>query len=275
MKHRLEFYHEEKVSCVVSVIFHLGQPQTMLIQLFHETFILLHKIPVWRQERGYSNATSTFVTNGDEFMNTLNKTYKSNPNFQVSLLVSLVHIFMSKINGEINPAILVKKMNSFVASESIYRSTFNLVSANLLGPSLHTVQRINANSRGPAIIHCDMNIIKEREKKIITMKKEDLTKANGKYDPVVTVAIGFDGTKVPQFLKVDHAQKAIVGGVFPDHFINVDDKTEEELKTLLDTKSSIVRTKEVKICVMSVQKPGVDKIPNYSLRSFLQGINAR
>ena len=43
------------------------------------------------------------------------------------------------------------------------------------------------------------------------MKKEDLTKATGKEDPVVTSAIGFDGTKVIQCLKVDHAHKAIVG----------------------------------------------------------------
>ena len=88
-------------------------------------------------------------------------------------------------------------------------------------------QSINANSRGTAIIHCDMNSINERAKKIITIIKEDLTKATGKEDPVVTIAIGFDGTKVTQCLKFDHAHKAIVGGVFPDHFIDVGNKTEE------------------------------------------------
>ena len=160
VKHRLQFYCESKVSCVLSVILHPGIPQTMIIQLFHETFILLHKITVWRQERGYSNATPKFVTNGDEFMNTLNKTYKSNPNFQVSLLVSLVHIFMSKINGEINTSFAIKAINSFIASDSIYRRTFYLVSANLLVPILCTFQRINAKSRGTTIIHCDMNSIK-------------------------------------------------------------------------------------------------------------------
>ena len=66
-----------------------------------------------------------------------------------------------------------------------------------------------------------------------------------------------------------------MGGVFPDHFIGVGDKTSEELKTLLDPKLSIVRAKEVKLCVMSVQKPDVGKSPNSSLGAFLQGINAR
>ena len=76
----------------------------MLIQLFHDTFIPLQKIPVCWQERGSTNATSTFFTDGDEFLNTFNKTYKINPKFQGSLLVVLMHVFMSKINGEINYA---------------------------------------------------------------------------------------------------------------------------------------------------------------------------
>ena len=72
------------------------------------------------------------------------------------------------------------------------------------------------------------------------MIKEDLTEYTEKEDPVVTISIGFDGTKVPQCLEVDHDHKAIVGGVFPDHFIDVGDKTAEELKTLLYPKVSIV-----------------------------------
>ena len=59
------------------------------------------------------------------------------------------------------------------------------------------------------------------------MTKEDLTKATGKEDPLVTIAIGFDGTKVTKFLQVHHAHKAIVGGVFPDHFIDIGNKTAE------------------------------------------------
>ena len=57
---------------------------------------------------------------------------------------------------------------------------------------------------------------------------------------MVTNAIGFESTKVLQCLQVDHAHKSIVGGVFPDHFIDVSNKAEEELKNVFDTKSSIV-----------------------------------
>ena len=171
VKCRLEFYREAKVSCVVSVILHPGRPQTILIQLLHDTFISLQKILVCWQELGSTNATSTFVTNGDEFLNTLNKTYKRNPRFQGSLLFDLMHVFMSKINAEINPEFPVNAMNFFIASDSMSRSTFDLVPANLLGPILRMVQRINSKSRGTDIIHCDMNSIKERSKNIITMTK--------------------------------------------------------------------------------------------------------
>ena len=102
----------------------------------------------------------------------------------------------------------------FIAYESMSRRIFNLASANLLGTSILTVQRINAKICGTAIIHCAMNIIKDIAKKIITMIKEDLTKATGKEDPVVTISIGFDDTNVPQCLQVYHAHKSIVGGFF-------------------------------------------------------------
>ena len=101
------------------------------------------------------------------------------------------------------------------------RRTFDLVSENILGPSICTVKRINSKSCGTDIIHCDMNSVKERSNNIITMTKEDLTKATRKEDPVVTIAIDFDGTIVPQCPQVDHGHKAIVRGVFLDHFIYV------------------------------------------------------
>ena len=66
-----------------------------------------------------------------------------------------------------------------------------------------------------------------------------------------------------------------MGGVFTDNFIDVGDRTEEELKTLLDPKLSIVRDKEVKLCVMSVQQLGFGKSPTSSLGAFPHGINAK
>ena len=74
------------------------------------------------------------------------ETYKRNPLFKSSLMVALMHVFMSKINGQVNPVFPVKAMNFFIASETLSRRTFDLMSANLMGPSLRTVQRVNAKN---------------------------------------------------------------------------------------------------------------------------------
>ena len=56
-----------------------------------------------------------------------------------------MHAFISKINVETNPAFPFKAMKLFMVSKSMSRRTFDLVSENLLGPSLCMVQRINYN----------------------------------------------------------------------------------------------------------------------------------
>ena len=65
-----------------------------------------------------------------------------------------------------------------------------------------------------AIIHYDMDIIKEQAEKIITIIKEDVTRTTGEEDPVVSIALMFYNTKVTQRLQIDHAHRAIVGGGF-------------------------------------------------------------
>ena len=69
-------------------------------------------------------------------MNTFNETYKNNPKLKDSLLVALMHVFMSKISGAVNPEFPVKAINCFLATKSLSRRTFDLVSANFMGPSL-------------------------------------------------------------------------------------------------------------------------------------------
>ena len=46
-------------------------------------------------------------------------------------------------------------------------------------------------------------------------------------EAVVAMILGFDGTKVPQHLQVDYSHKAIVGGVYPNHFIDISCSSKE------------------------------------------------
>ena len=91
-------------------------------------------LPGYQQARSTGGVSSTFVANGDEFLATFINTYKAQPTFRDSLLIALMHVFMSKMNGQTNPELPVKAMNFFIAAEALSRNTFDLVSANLLGP---------------------------------------------------------------------------------------------------------------------------------------------
>ena len=61
---------------------------------------------------------------------------------------------------------------------------------------------------------------------------------------LVVISLGFDGAKVPQHLHVDYSHKATVGGVYPNHFIDINRKSNEEVEDLLDPDSSVVRAKD-------------------------------
>ena len=200
--------------------------------------------------------SSSFVTNSDPFLTKFVDTYKKNPKMKESLLVALMHAFMSKLNGETNPEFTPIAMNFFISIESLSRKTYDMMSANLLGPCVRTIQQHNESSRNGAITQCDVEFIRERLKRHIETIIADRDDNVPKEKAVVAISLGFDGTKVPQHLQVDYSHKAIVGGVYPDHFIDMSKLAEAEVKAILDPDSSIVRAKEVKVAVVSFQCPG-------------------
>ena len=178
-----------------------------------------------------------------------------------SLLVALMHAFMSKLNGETNREFLPIAMNFFISIESLSRKTYDMMAANFLGPCVRTIQRHNQSSRNGAITECDVEFIRKRLKLFIETIIADRDENVRKEEAVVAISLGFDGTKVPQHLQVDYSHKAIVGGVYPDHFIDMSGLTEAEVKAILDPDSSIVRAKEVKVAVVSFQYPGEIRNP--------------
>ena len=67
---------------------------------------------------------------------------------------------------------------------------------------------------------------------------------------------------------------AIVGGVFPNHQIDINGKSDEEVMELLSDQSNIERAKELKFAVVTIQDPGVGESPYFVLGGQPQGINA-
>ena len=85
----------------------------------------------------------------------------------------------------------------------------------------------------------------------IKITRDNFINITSDKDPVIAFSLGFDGTRVPAILQVEHANKAVVGGVSAAHFIDISGKTDEELLEMIDPKSPIKRAKEVKVVVGS------------------------
>ena len=205
------------------------------------------------------------VQNTDAFLESFVELYKQNKAVRDSALVALLHAFCAKLGGNSNPEFPIKAINFFISLEATSRKSFDFVSANLLGPSLRTVQKQNAKTRKEVFILCDKGVVKERFFDFI----ECTVKEGGD----CTVSIGFDGSKTPKKLMLSTANKAIIGGVVPDHFIDVSTMTEDEVKKKLDPKSDIIRADEIKLAVITVQRPKRGACPFFVLAGQPQTIN--
>ena len=88
-----------------------------------------------------------------------------------------------------------------------------------------------------------------------------------------TVSIGFDGSKTPKKLMLSTANKAIIGGAVPDHLIDVSNITMDEVKEKSDPKSSVIWDDEIKLAVVTVQRPKSGACPFFVLAGQPQTIN--
>jgi hypothetical protein len=75
------------------------------------------------------------------------------------------------------------------------------------------------------------------------------------------ISISFDGTKVPENLSLSIGPNAMVGGVFCNHKIDTNDKSDEEVMELLSDQSNIEQANELKFAIITIQDPGVGESP--------------
>lgn len=189
------------------------------------------------------------VETDDPFLVKFVKTYQDNEEFQNSLVVQLMYLVLSKMNGHENPQIGVKALNFFCGAEAHNRATFSYISANLMGPCLRTVQRVNAKARDSALVDVSPETISKR----LTKRLDTILNDTHAPDGPIGFSLGFDGTKIPAALQLSSAYKAIIGGVYPNHFISLDGKTDDEITALMDPDSNIERAKEIKVAVLTAQ----------------------
>lgn len=184
-----------------------------------------------------------------------------------SLLCALMQVYVTKLKGKYNnPELPVKAMNFFIACDATSTKTFDFVSANMLGPCLRTIQRRNVTKRQPSIICISTSDLESR--------LVDHLKTLPEFDnSTLTIAIGFDGTKVPPVLTLSTSSSSIIGGVYPNHMIDVTAMADEEVKAKLDPTSDIERAKEIKVAVITLQNAGIGHSPYFLLAGQPQSIN--
>ena len=182
-------------------------------------------------------------------------------------MCALMQVYVTKLKGKHkNPELPAKAMNFFIACDATSRKTFDFVSANFLGPCLRTIQRRNATTRQPSIICISTSGLEKR--------LGDHLKTLPEYDKsTLTISIGFDGTKVPAVLTLSTSTQSIIGGVYPNHMIDITGMTAEEVKAKLDPTSDIERAKEIKVAVITLQNAGIGQSPYFCLAGQPQSIN--
>jgi hypothetical protein len=74
-------------------------------------------------------------------------TCKTNPEFAGSLICGLLRAAVAKMSGQQSPPHATHVLNFCSMIESSSRKSFEMVSANLFGPSLRQMQRVNAKQR--------------------------------------------------------------------------------------------------------------------------------
>jgi hypothetical protein len=235
-----------------------------------------HRINYYKEARKISILTKTHTSpdipngsyvitkNADSFLHDIVTMFVNHPELKEGLIGALIHVVAMKMKGHQNPRLPSVAMNFFIASQSLSPRAFDFVSANLLGPSRRTILRHNAKERTDSII-CIKN--DELERKLT----EHLTQLPVYGLSPMLISISFDGTKVPENLSLSIGSNAIVGGVFPNHKININGKSDEEVMELLSDQSNIERANELKFAVITSQDPGVGESP---LTLFLEDIHS-
>jgi hypothetical protein len=238
-----------------------------------------HRINYYKEARKIAVLTKTHTSsdvpnnsyvitkNTDSFLHDIVTLFVNHPQLKEGLIGALIHIVAMKMKGHQNPRLPSVAMNFFIASQSLSPRAFDFVSANLLGPSRRTILRHNAKERTDSMICIENDELELRLTKHLTQLPVYGLKP-------MLISLSFDGTKVPENLALSIGSNTIVGGVFPNHQIDINGKTDNEVMELLSDQSNIERAKELKFAVVTIQDPGVGESPYFVLGGQPQGINA-
>ena len=171
---------------------------------------------------------------------------KHKKGFADSLIGGLLQAIIAKTSGHRNVPYTVKVINFYRTLEAGCRKGLNIVSANLFGPALRSLQYQNAKTAPSAFVVTD----KEQRKARLEFFIDSVLQSQ----PRIRYSIAIDGTKVAETLQLSTQYKAFLGGASPRDMITIGpNETMEGLKLKMEDET-IPLAAEVKVCVVTFQE---------------------
>ena len=212
----------------------------------------------------------------DPFVTKFLKFWEKNPQFRNSMMVELLNVHISRLDGKTNCKIPQRLMDFFCLLHSYDRKSALLVSGNVLGPSLRNMLQ---NAKRNAGMATEINFIardKGQMKSILSKHIDHLFPEHSKEHPSIGFSLAIDAVKVAKLLQIDLKYNAVLGGVIPNHFITgalgESDDVDTTLKSRLNDEN-IIRADEIKVAVVCFQNTGI-KSPYLILSGKPQTTNA-
>jgi hypothetical protein len=141
-------------------------------------------------------------------------------------------VSVARLSGEKRLKHAISVLNFYFMIEMSSWKLFEMVLANLHGPSLCQMQHLNAKQIKEAIVCEEMSHLAER----------------------LVHYFETNATKLPEVKQLSLAYNAVVvGGAYPNHFISVEDKTAKFLKDLIEDNESTRHAQEIKVVVVAFQ----------------------
>jgi hypothetical protein len=97
----------------------------------------------------------------DAFLTEFIKNYNAHPKFRDHLIMRLMELGMTRLCG--NPRSKLSTTNFYLTLGNMSKAAAEFVSANLMGPTIRTIQFIKSEKRGTAIIIHDKGTIENTE----------------------------------------------------------------------------------------------------------------
>jgi len=208
----------------------------------------------------------------EKFMKFAFDELKKNPSIvSKNLLLSLVFAASAKATGNHNIGYNAIILNFFLSLDATTRKGCDLVAANLLGPCKRTLQRIAAKNKEPSFLNegkeflCDSLKTYVRTEVSPHQAEDNQFAIRKKHKNVICVCI--DATAVAPKFQIDTRHAAIVGGVYPETFQSINDRSKDEINAMLLETVGTKKADEVKVAVVTQQQ----SIPGFPRHLILAG----